>query len=81
MGERAHNVPKYKGGTMDDSNVTPDVPLEWHALQHKLIADSLSDGDDKNANLWSVNAIKKRMNFEELNEYFRLKELDERNKK
>ena len=81
MGERVHNIPKYRNGTLDSSNIIPDTPLPLHALQHKLIADSLSEGNDKDANLWAVKKIKERMSFEELNEYFRLKELDERNKR
>lgn len=77
--EKCHQIPKYLGGTIDDSNIV-DAPLPLHALQHKLIADSLHLGNDKDANLWAVKKIVQRMSFEEVNEYFRLRELDERDK-
>lgn len=78
--EKCHQIPKYLGGTTDPSNIV-EAPLPLHAFQHKLIADSLPEGNDKDANLWAVKKIVQRMSFEEVNEYFRLKEIDERDKK
>jgi len=65
MRERCHNVPKYLHGSGDFTNVTPGVPVEHHAFQHYLIADSALDADTKKANIWAVNKILARCDKEE----------------
>lgn len=81
MGERCHNIPKYLHGSGDSTNVTPDVPLEYHAFQHYLIADSAMDEDTKKANMWAVNHIIARSSKEEQDATHKLIHLHNEDKK
>lgn len=78
---KAHIIPKYRGGTNDESNVVPGLPVPLHAFQHLLVKESLPKGHDQDANSWAVSKLVQSMNNEERAEFNRLLALHEKDRR
>lgn len=78
--DRSHAVvPKYLGGQLVEDNKA-ELTLPLHAFHHLLIQEN-TKGNDKEANRWAVGAVVRRMDKEDLDEFNRLVDLHERDRR